>query len=498
MTKSLMKNRRNACLIVTLFLFLTGTVKAQGVVMEDVDLNKVGDIRSQLEKLNGTYSRPVRPGDELLRFLNKDKPGLSETALYWINFVRDSTDLIDGSLTFRDTVIVNPLFLPLVYQGGKVKNLAFGKTAPYKPQDPLKAFLPKPEVLPEYARKRAFEERMHQYFAANRPHYFRYTRQDMPKELIAPEPIRQEKVKELPVVTDKEAYRVEDMDAPVRFIPERRYWHSAFESAVHFSQNYFSPNWHKGGTSNLNLLTRNYLKYDYQKDKVQLTNEMELKISTYTAPKDTLRSHKIGEDVFCIHSNLGYRAFNKWYYTFDAEFRTQLFSNFQENSMMRMAALLSPISFNFGLGMKYELNKSFTKKHKRLSLALNMAPVSYTYMYSLMDDPAKLDLGRHGFKRDPETNEFQHRLSQFGSTVRADLTFNFDRNISWQSRVYYFTSFDRVVGEFENTLTMGISRFFSTRIYLHLRFDDGVAKKEDFDSYLQTNELLSFGFNYKW
>ncbi|OAV74062.1 hypothetical protein Barb7_02493 [Bacteroidales bacterium Barb7] len=353
-------------------------------------------------------------------------------------------------------------------------------------------------MLPEYARKRAFEERMHQYFAANRPHYFRYTRQDMPKELIAPEPIRQEKVKELPVVADKEAYRVEDMDAPVRFIPERRYWHSAFESAVHFSQNYFSPNWHKGGTSNLNLLTRNYLKYDYQKDKVQLTNEMELKISTYTAPKDTLRNHKIGEDVFRIHSNLGYRAFNKWYYTFDAEFRTQLFSNFQENSMMRMAALLSPISFNFGLGMKYELNKSFTKKHKRLSLALNMAPVSYTYMYSLMDDPAKLDLGRHGFKRDPETNEFQHRLSQFGSTVRADLTFNFDRNISWQSRVYYFTSFDRVVGEFENTLTMGISRFFSTRIYLHLRFDDGVAKKEYFDSYLQTNELLSFGFNYKW
>ena len=31
-----------------------------------------------------------------------------------------------------------------------------------------------------------------------------------------------------------------------------------------------------------------------------------------------------------------------------------------------------------------------------------------------------------------------------------------------------------------------------------MRYDDGVAKSEDFNSYLQINELLSFGFNYKW
>ena len=78
------------------------------------------------------------------------------------------------------------------------------------------------------------------------------------------------------------------------------------------------------------------------------------------------------------------------------------------------------------------------------------------------------------------------------------MTFNINRNVSWTSRFYYFTDYHRITGELENTFNLQISRFFSTRINLHLRYDDGVAKNEDFDSYLQINELLSFGFNYKW
>ena len=81
----------------------------------------------------------------------------------------------------------------------------------------------------------------------------------------------------------------------------------------------------------------------------------------------------------------------------------------------------------------------------------------------------------------------------------ADLAFDFNRNVSWQSRLYFFTTYgDHTIGEFENTLVLAISRFFSTRIYFHLRYDDGVEKTEDNKSYFQLNELLSFGFNYKW
>ena len=66
------------------------------------------------------------------------------------------------------------------------------------------------------------------------------------------------------------------------------------------------------------------------------------------------------------------------------------------------------------------------------------------------------------------------------------MTFNINRNVSWTSRFYYFTDYHRITGEFENTFNLQISRFFSTRINLHLRYDDGVAKNEDFDSYPRT------------
>ena len=116
-------------------------------------------------------------------------------------------------------------------------------------------------------------------------------------------------------------------------------------------------------------------------------------------------------------------------------------------------------------------------------------------MYSLDKD---IDLGRHGFKKNEETGEFENHLSQFGSTVNATMTFNFSRTVSWYSRFYYFTSYDRILGEFENILTMAISRYFSTTINLNLRYDDSVTKNPEFERYLQINELLSFGFNYKW
>ena len=116
-------------------------------------------------------------------------------------------------------------------------------------------------------------------------------------------------------------------------------------------------------------------------------------------------------------------------------------------------------------------------------------------MYSI---DKNIDLGRHGFEKNPETDEYKWKLSQVGSTINATMTFQFNRNVSWYSRLYYFTSYDRILGEFENRLTMAISRFFSTNISVNLRYDDAVTKKEDFDTYLQINELLSFGFNYKW
>lgn len=466
----------------------------QRVEPGETDLERVVSIREQFERQNRTYSAPMPPSEDLLRFLRKDELEISDEAMYWARLVRDASELFDETMTFRDTVIVNPLFMPALFRGDYLpKDLTFYDLSALNERTPYDHLYPTDSIFKDEERVKGFEELAYKYVQNNYPTYFRYSERDLPGEVIKPRFIHKDPFEEAPLQVEADA-SFDDVDAPARFIPERRYWVSGFESALQFSQNYVSENWYKGGSSNLNLFTKNNLRYDYKRDKVQVTNELEFKASVYTSSKDTLRSYKIGDDVFRLHSNVGYAAFTNWYYTFDAEFKTQFFTNYQENSEVKQAAFLSPYALNLGLGMKYELAKEFTK-HKKVKFSANIAPISYTYMYARQE----IDYSRHGFKKDEETGEFEHKLSQIGSTIRADLAYDFNRNVSWQSRLYFFTTYgDHTVGEFENTLTLAISRFFSTRIYFHLRYDDGVEKTEDNKSYFQLNELLSFGFNYKW
>jgi hypothetical protein len=465
-------------------------------VVDGSSLDKIPDIRTQFERQRSLYTKPVRRPESLLRFVQKKELTLSDEMMDLINRSFDTSQYFPGYITFKDTVIVNPLFLPLVAKGGILP----AKLEFYN----LDSLMPRTAYDNLYQAETIFTDRQvlqkirHSAYAdvrRNHPNLFKYTERDLPA-LFQPGELKIELVETNPLEVKPDLINASELDANViKFIPERQYWQSAFESAIQFSQSYISPNWHKGGSGNLNLFMKNHLKYNYNKDKVQLTNEIESKVSFFNAPKDTLRDHKIGDDVLRLHSNLGYRAFNKWYYTLDGEFRTQLFKSFKENTNNLQSAFLAPLQLNLGLGMKYDLNKTFSDKSKSIKLSINMAPISYTFKYSTRDD---IDFGRHGFEKKPETDKYNRSLSKFGSTIKTDMTINFNRSVSWQSRILYSTSYDRVEAEFENTLVMAISRFFSTRLYLYVRYDDGATKKEDFDSYFQLNELISFGFNYKW
>ncbi len=465
--------------------------------LDESELNQIISLREQFEKQNRLYTVPVKPNVILHEFMTIDEVKLSDEALYWVNYQRDPATIIGENVTLKDTILISRMFLPIIFQGKMLPDkLSYYDEDAWK----TKIDIPQPYLMEPIFEDHIFRwkltQNVYKYVESNHPDYFRYSHQDLPKEqLVAKE---MEKAKYEPeMIQMKSEADFTDVDAPVKFLPERRYWTSHFESSIQFAQNYISPNWHKGGVSALNLNNRQYFVYNYNKDKVQFTNELEWKTSVYTAPKDTVRDYKIGNDVIRLHSNIGYKAFSKWFYTFDATVQTQLFTSFAENSDNKLSGFLAPLNINLGLGMKYDLEKSFPKnRHKKVSFSANIAPLSYTFMYSR--DHSNMDLGRHGFNKNPETGEYEHKLSQFGSTINATLNFQFNRNISWYSRFYYFTSYNRILGEFDNRLTMAISRFFSTTITLNLRYDDAVAKREDFDSFLQINELLSFGFNYKW
>jgi len=459
-----------------------------------VDEKELPDLRTRLMELNNGYEIPKKFTQALRKFLIKDDLVMSPEAQSLINDFYNRSNTFDPYVTFKDTIIVNRLFMPIVFIGDYLpENLTFYDKSLGKPAYQPKPLMPADSIFTDYRQMESSAKMARRYVECNYPTRFRYSQSMLPKETVKANVVKKKITDDFPLVVTNDI-SFDEEKAPDKFIPERKYWKSHFESSIQFAQNYVSPNWHKGGNSSLNLNNREYVRYDYNKDRIQFANELEIKNTVYTAPNDTLRNYKVSDDVFRIHSNFGYRAFSKWYYTLDMEFKTQLLSSYAENSDIRQAGFLSPYSVNVGVGMKYDLKKKFKDKHKNLTFNVNVAPLSYTFRQTIDDE---INLGKH-FKKKAGQDEYPTLENLFGSTINATLNFQINRNVSWYSRFYYNTNYKRIEGEWENRFSFAWSRFFSTNITLNMRYDDGVAKSEDFNSLLQINELLSFGFNYKW
>lgn len=269
----------------------------------------------------------------------------------------------------------------------------------------------------------------------------------------------------------------------------RRYWKFGWESIVQFSQNYISKNWHKGGGSNLNLYNKQLLRYDYNREKVSWTNELEWRLSAYTSEADTVSKYRVADDLLRFYTNFGLQAYENLFYTLGGEVKTSLFTRREENKTEVLSALFSPLTVNVGLGMKYVIDHKFTSHFgRRLKLMINLSPLAYDFRWSYKTEG--INLRRHGFL--PGTSIY----SALGSNLRVESVFDFSPTISWQSRLNYNTSYKRVEIEWENGLDFAISRFFSTRLNVVLRYDDAVPITPQYPSRLQINEVFSLGFRF--
>ena len=60
-----------------------------------------------------------------------------------------------------------------------------------------------------------------------------------------------------------------------------------------------------------------------------------------------------------------------------------------------------------------------------------------------------------------------------------------------------FTSYEKMIANWENTFDFAVSKYLSTTLFMHGRFDDGVRRKEGYN-YFQFKEYLQFGLKYTW
>ncbi|MDR0349170.1 MAG: DUF3078 domain-containing protein [Tannerella sp.] len=461
---------------------------SEGEILISFENNEISNVDTVVHTLQLPVQRAGR----------RDPLQMSDEALYWSRYATSSYNKFGSYVTYRDTIIVNPLFMPPLFKKGNV--MPFDSISFYQPVSFTKETWNEPlyypvKILERQDLRLKLENGAYRYIQHHKPYIFDYTAESLPSEEIRY--IRQTEKTQRYVHVERKEPSADEITSPVKFIPDRQYWTSSFESAIKFSENYASDNWHKGGTETaiLNIFTKNIFQYNYEKDKIKLDNKFEANTSIYSAPKDSVHDYKVGDDLLHFYSNLGLKAFDNWHYTFNIDLKTQMFTNFQENSSFEQAAFLAPYTVKLGLGMEYNYKKQYKRKDRSLNLKVNIAPFSYSFMHTIRDS---IDFGRHSFEKDEVTGEFKHSLSRFGSNIKFEMTLNPNRNVTWKSYFNYYTSYDRIVVDFENSLDLAVSRYFSTLIYLNLRYDDGVTRTDSDDSFLQFNQLLSFGFSYKW
>jgi hypothetical protein len=66
--------------------------------------------------------------------------------------------------------------------------------------------------------------------------------------------------------------------------------------------------------------------------------------------------------------------------------------------------------------------------------------------------------------------------------------------LSWASRLYYFTNYKKVQFDWENTFTFTINKYLNTKLYLYPRFDDTIFD-DDGKHTIQFKQWLSLGLN---
>ena len=263
------------------------------------------------------------------------------------------------------------------------------------------------------------------------------------------------------------------------------FWKKTGAASMQFSQHAISDNWYKGGESTNALLGELQLTANYDdRQKVQFENSLEIKIGFITTPSDTVHKYKTNADLFRLKSKLGIRAIKNLYYTLAAEFKTQFFSNYKTNTNDLISNFLSPAQLDVSLGMDYKLNK------RNYNFSVMGSPFSYTFVY--INDKNIID--RSAFNVDAD----KRVAHMFGSKITSNLDWKICKNISFVSKFDFFTTYDKVIADWENTLNFQVSRYLSTKIFFHTRFDDGVNLTEENDSYFQFKEMLTFGLSYNW
>lgn len=424
-----------------------------------------------------TYSR------EASSIVSKYKRELTQIRKNTAETATDSSELSMSPYYFK-------LFGPGVFfrsvMDGKLK---LNYTLPGETDSPLQTT----DALHERQRINASIDQLLMGSYVEHPNHFHYSDAQIAAETtVSPISAVETKAENLASIYDKvdEIKDVADVLDSVEVdiqIVKPNFWKTSGRFSLQFTQNYFSDNWYKGGNNNVTMLSNLVLEANYNDQKrVTWDNKLDLRLGFVTATSDSIHRYLSNNDKIQLNSKLGIKAAKNWYYTVSAEAKTQFLPGHKANDRRTYSKFIAPLDLYVSLGMDW---KPTFKNGNSFSLAL----LPFSYKMRLIDDD-DIDIHR---SNNMAGKDFQQ---DFGSKIEFSSKVTVVKGLTWKSRCFYFTSYEYVEAEMENSLSFQFNKYISSEVYTLWRFDDNRDMKyyDDTIGYFQFKEYFTLGLAYNF
>jgi hypothetical protein len=272
-------------------------------------------------------------------------------------------------------------------------------------------------------------------------------------------------------------------------------WTIVGNATTGFTQTYLS-NWKKGGKSAVSTLIVLKGAANYSSTRYKWENSAEIRNGWIKPGEDKIQKN---DDKFEITSRFGITAFQKWYYSTEADFETQFFNGYAYPNVAKpISGYLAPGKFLFKIGLDYKPSKNFS---------LLISPLTSKLVF--VKDTLKID--KANFKISPGKSSYWEPGLNTDLLFKKNLTPDMTLETKYKMFINYLKPFRDVDINWETTLQAKLNRYISMQVMAHAIYDSKVlfdkldkegkpvkdaAGKTVKEPKLQFREFFTIGFIY--
>jgi hypothetical protein len=237
-------------------------------------------------------------------------------------------------------------------------------------------------------------------------------------------------------------------------------WNYKGDMSLLFSQGFFS-NWVSGGNSyySTTLDLKGYLYYTNKQSQLSWTTAGRLAAGLLKTENVSMRKNL---DIIDITSKLNHKAFGKFDFSGQLQFKTQLFPgyNYSNTPATMSSKFFNPATLIIGYGLDYKPLKN---------VSINVSPLSYKGIY--VPDTTHIDQTLYGVDKDRRSKNEMGIYTTINTTNRL-----FNKKVTLANKIQLFSNFlhepQNVDVDWEMTASASLSWFADVKVNTFLIYDD--------------------------